>query len=472
MLSTRHLEILEARGLDAETLALHGVVTSNKHRDGDWIEIPYVQNGKIVNHKYRTITGQKQFHQDQNAVKCFWNYDCIEAPENQELPLIVTEGEMDALIALQCGFNRVVSVPDGAPASSLALDSEKYSYLPYGLLKGIKEVILAVDSDGPGIHLMNDLAVRIGKVRCKWVKYPRGCKDLNEAFLAYGSKGVVESIARAQWCDVDGVYHLSDLPPVMPRESFSLQIPAFDKHYNIRVGDFCVVAGIPGHGKTSFLTEIACRMALQYGWRACFASFEQEPQIDFARNLRTYFNMKKVKYQSPDEIAQADKWIHEKFIFIHPKDDDDVTLEWTLERCAAAVIRHGCRLIVIDPWNEMDHMRPPDMTLTEYTGFAIKQFKKFAKKYQVHLIVAAHPAKPKRNQDGEYPVPSLYDISDSAHWANKADVGIIVYRDAGKGERSTTIKVAKSRYHDQIGIPGEVDFIFDPETNHYTCVDM
>lgn len=70
------------------------------------------------------------------------------------------------------------------------------------------------------------------------------------------------------------------------------------------------------------------------------------------------------------------------------------------------------------------------------------------------------------------PMPTLYDISDSAHWANKADMGIIVHRSEDKhGNSITTIKVAKSRYHDQIGIPGVVDVVFDPDSNRFTATD-
>jgi hypothetical protein len=70
---------------------------------------------------------------------------------------------------------------------------------------------------------------------------------------------------------------------------------------------------------------------------------------------------------------------------------------------------------------------------------------KFARKYHIHLIVAAHPTKIRRDKDGKYPVPSLYDISDSAHWANKPDVGIVINR-ADLSVNETTIKVAKARY--------------------------
>lgn len=471
MLKTEHLEILERRGLDAETLVRFGVASSPRNDGGEWVEIPYKVNGEIVNKKYRTISGEKRFYQEANASKSFWNIDILKDETLCNEPVIITEGEFDALVAIQCGFNRVISVPDGAPAKRVEGDSQKYTYLASGALNDVSEIILATDSDGPGVNLMNDLSVRLGAHRCKWVKYPKECKDLNDAFLKYGKRGVAESIARAQWCRVDGVYLMSELPPVESQPPMDIGLPALNQHYNIRVQDFCVVAGVPGGGKTSFLTEVAARMALQYGWVTAFASFEQSPQIDFKRNLRTYYQNKRVKFQSPEEKAQADKWIDQQFCFICPNDDDEISLEWTLEKCAAAVVRFGAKMIVIDPWNEMDHNRPSDMSLTEYTGFAIKQFKKFARKYRVHLIVAAHPAKPRRLEDGTYPVPSLYDISDSAHWANKADVGIIIYRDKKKGDFSTTIRVAKSRYHDQIGTPGEVDFDFDPDTNHYICVD-
>ena len=133
-----------------------------------------------------------------------------------------------------------------------------------------------------------------------------------------------------------------------------------------------------------------------------------------------------------------------------------------MEKCAIAIIRYGAKIVVIDPWNEMDHIRPPGMTLTEYTGFAIKQFKRLANKYQVHVIVCAHPTKQRKSDDGAYAVPTLYDISDSAHWFNKADVGIVVHR---TGDHETLIRVLKVRDQHEVGTPGEII----AEFNRYTC---
>lgn len=156
------------------------------------------------------------------------------------------------------------------------------------------------------------------------------------------------------------------------------------------------------------------------------------------------------------------------------EDGRDVDLVWVLERSAAAVRRFDADVLVIDPWNWMDLARPPDMNLTEYTDFAIKQSKKFARKHRVHLIVVVHPTKLQRSREtGRYPMPSLYDISDSAHWANKPDIGIVVHRESLRPDGTTTIKVAKVRYCGVIGTPSEVtELRWNREATRYEWNDV
>lgn len=469
-LSAKHAELLSERGIDLE-LAAKLSVTSSDRIAGDCIRIPYFRGGVEVNAKYRTLGERKEFAQEAGGAKCFWNVDVLSDATLADEPLIITEGEMDAFVAIQSGFARTISVPDGAPAQAIGENTEsvKYGYVDdaQAQLRDVREIILCTDSDGPGANLLNDLALRLGKIRCKWVKYPKGCKDLNDAYQAYGERGVKETIARAQFMHIDGVYRMSDLPPVRPVTPVSIGMAGLERHYRVRLGDFCVITGIPGHGKSTFIDEVCGRLALQHGWTTAFASFERRPQIDHRRNLRTFFHGCKVMHQSEEEIERADAWIDQRFVFIVPSEDDDVTLAWLLERAAAAIVQHGAKVIVVDPWNEMDHIRPPDMSLTEYTGFGIKQFRKLAKKYGVHVIVAAHPTKQRKNEDGALQIPTLYDISDSAHWYNKADVGVVIHR---LDMTRTVIRVAKSRYHDEIGEPGEIIGLFNPDTGRYHII--
>ncbi len=108
-----------------------------------------------------------------------------------------------------------------------------------------------------------------------------------------------------------------------------------------------------------------------------------------------------------------------------------------------------------------------DESLTEYTGRAIKEFKRFAQTFNVHVIVVAHPTKLGglvRN-DNKPPVPGLYDISDSAHWANKPEVGITIWRDRETDMALCAVK--KVRFQDSIGVPGEVWLRFNRYTGRF-----
>lgn len=449
----RHAELLEARGLDIELLDRLGV-ESCAQLGRDTIAIPYLAGERVVGTKYRTIAGEKRFSQKEGSAQILYNRDCLADPTLESQPVIICEGEVDCWTALQCGFPRSVSVPAGAPKTEVG---ERAS-AKYGFIDDMPAVsdstifILAADGDDPGSALRADLALRLGPRRCKWVRYPKGCKDLNDALQRYGERGVVETLNRAQWL-IGNVYRMGEIPPLAPAEPHESGFPGLDEHYRLRLGDLGVVTGIPSHGKSTFVGDLACRMASRYRWPVCFASLEQIPQLDHRRMLRSWYGGGLVNSLDEETLSRADRWIDEHFCFVVPDLDSDASLSWLMERFAAAAIRFGARLFILDPWNEIEHDRPADMTQTEYVGKAIRELKAFARRYEAHVIVVAHPAKMRRDPDGHYPIPSLYDISDSAHFYNKPDVGVVVHR---KSEDETLIRIAKSRYHDQIGKPGDI----------------
>lgn len=463
-LTRRHGDLLEARGFDIELIEKLGVYSCDE-LGPDTIAIPYFQGEEIVGIKFRTISGEKRFSQKQGSAQIFYNWNCLADETLDNQPLIITEGELDCWSVLQSGFSRCVSVPAGAPAIEVGeRASVKYDFLkavPRSLDEAI--ICLATDNDEAGSALRKDLEVRLGMRRCKWVKYPKGCKDLNEALQRYNQRGVVESINRAQWV-IGDVYRMSEIPPVPLAEPHISGFPGMDDHYRLRLGDFCVVSGVPSSGKSCFVGDLACRMAFEHQWPVCFASFEQEPTHDHRRMLRSWFGGGLVKHLDARTISQADQWIDRLFSFIVPNENEAANLEWILARMAVSATRHQSRLFIIDPWNELEHDRPEKMSLTEYVGTALREFRGFARKYEAHVIVVAHPAKMRRDADGRYPIPTLYDISDSAHWANRADVGIIVHRTT---EHETLIQIAKSRYHDQIGKPGDIKVNYVWEQSRY-----
>ena len=476
-MSDRILQRLEGRGLDIELADRLGF--ASVQRGGtDCLVIPFMRDGQVVRRKYRRFDpkdGEAKWSQDKGGVRCAWNEDALRDAKLEGQPLIITEGELDAMAAIQCGYARTISVPDGAPppgerSAEELRDSAKYAWLadlkPLLHKDHVPEIILAVDGDENGAALLQDLSVQLGRYRCKFLIYPKApreqrerlghlrCKDLNEVLEFYGPKGVVETIAKADWLKVDGVYRMSQLPPVAPMPIYDIGFEAFGEHFKLRLGDFSVWTGIPSHGKSTVLNDVMCRVADAHGLTIAWASFEQRPQTDHKRYLRTWFLRTRPSYWTAEEIDRADIWIDQHHVFLHPKEDEDVTLDWFLEKAEVAVVRHGAKVIVGDPWNEMDHeydMR--SMTEAQYINRAIKEIRRFARAFGVHVAIVAHPTKLQKGADGTYPMPSLYDINGGAVWHNKADLGVVVHR---VNEDDTRVKTAKSRYHDIIGRPGSV----------------
>jgi len=461
VLTSEQEKVLKERGIDISLAKSMGWRAGQSGA----IEIPYLKTGKEVNCKTRTIKGEKRFHQVKDGEKIFYNFDALAKIAEGE-NLIITEGEMDCLIAIQCG-HMAVSVPDGAPKEKIGdKETVKYEYL-HDFPKSITRIILCTDGDQPGINLQHDLAIRLGKHRCMWVKYPQGCKDLNDVFIRWGKRGVDETISRAQFLKIEGLYRMDDLPPAPITEALSVGVVGLEDHFRLRQGDISIITGIPSHGKSTFSNAIAFNMAMNHEWSVCFASFEQKPQTEHRRALRTLFNMRPAKLQTDDERKRADEFINKKFSFIVPNDgiDEDFDLVWLKDRMVAAVTRMDAKMIVIDPWNELDHVfNSRETTMTQYVGKAIKELKRLASHYHVHVMVIAHPAKMLKNKDGSYPIPSAYDISDSSHWYNKPDQVVVVHQN----KDGTLIRIAKSRYHQILGKPADVQLKFDDYTFQYT----
>jgi twinkle protein len=128
-------------------------------------------------------------------------------------------------------------------------------------------------------------------------------------------------------------------------------------------------------------------------------------------------------------------------------DEMEFDIDTFLETARIAVIRDGARLIVLDPWNELEHKRARDESLTEYVGRAIRKVKSFCRRYNVAFWIVAHPTSAAA-RSGK--MPSLYDVSDSANWSNKADYGLVYHR-ADKTLNEAVLAVVKVR----MGLPGQ-----------------
>lgn len=459
MIEEPHKDWLNNRGIPsdlAEKFGLTTVVRNGKK----WLSIPYLRDGEIVNRKYRR-TGEKEHMMDTGGKLCFWNGDCVSGVGE----IIITEGEFDALAVMSVGFERVVSVPNGAPAeaSDDPLNANRYAYLwDYEKqLSHIERFILATDGDKPGRMLARDLAAILGPERCRFIEYPEDCKDLNDVLLRHGESGVVSAIIGAKPYPVNGLYSLSDFPDAQELDYVSIGLDCLEDNMKLVLGSFTVFSGYSNMGKSTVLNGIVAS-CIERDIPVCIASFETAPKPILRDGIaKAMLRCSDDQFYRHPEKHMAYKQIEQRLSIISNSLDDetDIDLEAYLDLIRAAVIRHGAKMIILDPWNELEHKRRGDETETDYIGRAIRALKRFARRYNVALWVVAHPTKPQ----GKTGAPGLYDIAGSANWANKADYGLIYHR-PDKTVNAGTLSVVKVR----MGFPGYcgvIDVMMDDRTN-------
>lgn len=443
----RHREWLDRRGNLSTAAEKAGVVTVERHGKG-WLCFPYRIDGKLVNRKYR-LTSEKQHEMDKGGKLCLWNAEVLSSEPRE---LIITEGEFDALAAMACGFDNVVSVPNGAPAEAIddPVNANRYSFLyeHEAALQKVGTIILATDGDKPGRTLAKDLTSILGVERCKFIEYPEGCKDLNDVLVKNGQAKVANLLFTAKPFPVVGLYRLSDFPEETAVRSMSTGIDELDELMRVCLGCLTVFSGYSNMGKSTVLNTILAH-AIGKGVPVCIASFETMPKPILQNGLaRAMIGCSYEEFSTHPARRDAIEQIEQRVTVISNSLDDEaeIDLDAYLALLRVAVVRDGARIVVLDPWNELEHKRRRDETETDYIGRAIRALKAFARRHDVSLWVVAHPTKPQRGSTG---APGLYDIAGSANWANKADYGLIYHR-PDKTVNAGTLSVVKVR----MGMPG------------------
>lgn len=418
---------------------------------------PYVRDGQVVNHKFRSH--KKNFAMVKGCPRPLYNVDALASDVS-----IVVEGEMDALSLMEVGFDAVVSVPNGAQSPDCLVECEAE-------VEAVSKWVLAVDNDGPGIKLERELSRRLGRERCMRVTWPDGCKDANETLVKKGPQVLRETILDAQWYPIGGILEGAEVDVEAMRfhaEGFrpglELGWDVLDKHYTVQPGELTIVTGIPGHGKSTWLDNVATRMAKRYDWKIAFFSPENAPAGRHKAMLVEKWADAPVRGSygrdgmGASDFAAMLMKMRDRFFWVDPAEDSACTVDGILEAAKALVFRQGINGFVIDPWNELE--LPDNERETVAIGKALRRIRRFARSHDVHVWIVAHPQKLYR-QDGVYPIPSLYDINGSANFRNRCDMGLVVWRDTENDAEPVKVDVQKVRFRHN-GKLGMVELRYDP----------
>ena len=259
--------------------------------------------------------------------------------------------------------------------------------------------------------------------------------------------------------------------------------PSLDKHYTVAPGHLTIVTGWPGSGKSEWLDALIMNLARQ-GWRFAIHSPENKPeQIHVVKYLEKFigkpFGAGLNERMTKDEAQEAMTEIPQWFGFLLAKGTSEKTVfgieeimeaaeEWFTRISAWHSKENPCGL-VIDPWNELEHMRPKEWSETEYIAATLTALRSWARTHSVHIWLVAHPQKLRRDDMGKLPIPRPDSISGSQNWWNKADNAITVWRDFDEFSfnRAVDIHIQKIRFK-HIGRIGLVSLDYDRVTGRYS----
>ena len=373
---------------------------------------PFYRDGILTYVKYRRPKkhtkedGSKEW-QDSNTEPILFGMD--NAAFNK--PLVITEGEIDALSLYEAGIHNVVSVPCGC--SNL-----EWITLCWDWLERFNEIILFGDSDEPGMEMVSTLMKRLGEDRCQIPKeypelifnsksYNRICKDANEILCCYGPEGLNALIKTCEPAPIKGVLDVSTItyidPATVPR--IMTKIPMLDN----MIGGFeeagvTILSGQRGEGKSTIASSFLLN-AIEQGYSCCAYSGElsaarfldwillpatESKYVSYVTDPRSGKHICKV----PQDIQERIKnWMAGKFYLFDNgyvfEEDSATAVIKCFEMCAR---RYGCSLFLID--NLMSLLTTSDEENKAQAKFMAK-VKAFAAKYKVHVLVVAHPRKEK-----------------------------------------------------------------------------
>lgn len=254
-----------------------------------------------------------------------------------------------------------------------------------------------------------------------------------------------------------GMYALSELPQrgSVAKQAFGAGWPELDSILKMYLGQFIVVTGIAGHGKSTFMLNVLLKLALEKGVGSFLYVPENEGHIREKLRLiwpgsdKSFEHFCRSQCTIQSAVPQYEK---------EPMHD----IRWVLDHAEWAVNHRKAEIVMIDPWNELDRARGRDELMTDYIGRCLMLIKDFCRSLEAIVVIVAHPTKA-ITQNGNR-VVSLADIEGSMNWYNKCDNGLIVVREAGNTAKVISAKVREIG----AGKLGTCHFFVDPATGKFT----
>lgn len=404
--------------------------------------------------------------------------------DHSDGPLTITEGQIDTLSIIECGYKNVVSVPGGA-------GNTKWIETCYDWLEQFDQIIIWADDDEAGMKMRKEACARLGQWRCKYVEIPDeyknekiDVKDANAVLFFYGKQPVLDLISNAQEIPITGVGDLATVDDFDIEKAQGIYTgiePLDDMLYKFLFGNVIVITGRRGEGKSSLINQLLICEGLNQGYDSYIFSGELSASV-----LKSWLN---VTLAGPENVKMKNKFVHvidpiakkkledwyEGRIWFY--DDKKSNQESNvLDKAIAVTRKYGVKIWVIDNLSVLD-LGANDSNIYEKQKDFMTKLVGLADLYNVLIALVIHP----RKTQGGYELEND-DVGGTGAFTNLAQYVILskrfsqVEKEGTKDKRGNYLKgkepveedVAIRKTKDRFtGRVGEVRLYFDYSSRRF-----
>ena len=403
------------RGISKEVTTKYTYVKKFKNRTVCCFK--FTLDGEHVMTKYRNIhykEGSKEAKENQEAggLSVLWNIDNIDL----DMPVIITEGMIDALSVIEAGYENVVSVPSGC-------NNFKWIDNCWDKIQKVKEWVLYTDNDVPGDKMKEELITKFGAEKCSVVNHD--LKDANEELLFYGKEIVADFIKNASKVPLDGLVDIATVETTDPNtmDRIYTGFEFLDKY----LGGFVfpslnVWTGKRGSGKSTVLCQTIIK-PIEQNCNIFIYTGELDSglfklwlynQIATSRHIlkNKDINSALTTFKPTDEaIGAIDKWI-EKHVWLY---DDRMTNKEDdlINKMQQAYERYNCKLFILDNLTTIK-FNPNKGGKYEAQSEFTDRIRNFALRNKVCVNLVVHPRKGNAKEFDNDTVGGSGDITNLA----------------------------------------------------------
>ena len=445
------LAYLANRGISKATAERFEVTAFEDRPNLLWFPF-FNEFGKLVFIKYRNMAyrkgqkGSKEWCEPGGQPILFGMKQCSNFDR-----LVITEGQLDSMSVSEAGIENACSVPTGMNG---------FTWLPNCLewIKKFDKVVVFGDLEKGHMSLLDTLTQRLpNRVLAVRKEDYLGEKDANDILRSFGADAVRKAVENAQEPDIGYVKELADVEDVdlnlLPKVKTGFYEIDSALGGGICYGQVCLLTGKRGNGKSTFMSNVVAN-AIDQGV-GVFAYSGELAGYHFKRWLNCQLAgdayMIENKNEYGDTIYTIDSAISKEIsewyrgkAFIYDNEFVESENEHTalVEIVREVASRRNVKLICID--NLMTAMETVDEQSNLYLAQSnfVGELKKIAVRYDVAIILVAHPRKQGKDTDAEF---DNDDVAGSGDITNKVDI-VMSYGRAKEGaDHDCELIISKNR---------------------------